>query len=74
MKTKIIMNHNIHNYKLFYNIDGIKVKYYNDIEKLNIDFFMLYCYSKNMGKPEPYIIDKYGNKLIFNEFIETYYK
>ena len=71
MKTKFIVN-NKHNYKLiYYTSKEMKTKFFNEKDKLIIDFMAVYCYSQNNDVKEPIVEDKFGKRFTFSEFIET---
>lgn len=72
MKTKFIMNNHKYEYKLiYYTSKEMKTKFFNEKDKLIIDFMATYCYSQNNDVKEPIVEDKYGKRFTFSEFIET---
>ncbi len=72
MKTKFIMNNHKYEYKLiYYTSKEMKTKFFNEKDKLIIDFMAVYCYSQNNDVKEPIVEDKFGKRFTFSEFIET---
>ena len=72
MKTKFIMNNHKYEYKLiYYTSKEMKTKFFNEKDKLIIDFMAVYCYSQNNDVKEPIVEDKFGKRFTFPEFIET---